>query len=175
MKVRQIMKTINNIFLFLAAAFILSSCGKYDDGPVVSFRSPEKRLIGLWEFASIKIEGIEYINSYLNDSTNLKISMTGTRDEIFAILVEDNRSSSQLSVSLLEMNDKNTEFTMCLTESPLYTDVTQYFYALIPALAQENIWLIHRLSANELWIKTTYQDQIYDLQLNKIEQYLFNP
>ncbi|HPB01393.1 MAG TPA: hypothetical protein PLZ67_00430, partial [Bacteroidales bacterium] len=78
------MKTINSFFLLLVSVIILSSCGKYDDGPAVSFRSPEKRLIGLWEFASIKIDGIEYINSYLNDSTNLKISMTGTRDEIFA-------------------------------------------------------------------------------------------
>jgi len=169
------MKTINSFFLLLVSVIILSSCGKYDDGPAVSFRSPEKRLIGLWEFASIKIDGIEYINSYLNDSTNLKISMTGTRDEIFAILVEDNRSSSQLSISLLGLNDKNTEFTMCLAVSPLYTDVTQYFYALIPALAQENTWLIRRLSVNELWISTTFQDQVYDLQLSKLEQYLFNP
>ena len=175
MKLKQPMKTISNIFLILASVVVLSSCGKYEEGPAVSFRSSAKRLIGLWEFSSIKVDGIEYITSYFNDSTDLKISMTGTRDEIFAILVEYNRNSSQLSTSLLELNDKSTEFTLCLSESPLYTDVTQYFYALIPALKEENTWTIQRLSVNELWISATYQEQIYNLQLSKIEQYLFNP
>jgi len=168
------MKSIHKLLLLAVTALMAVSCGKYDDGPAVSFRSSEKRLIGLWEFSSIKIDGIEYITNYYNDSTNLKISMTGTRDEIYAILVEDNRSSSQLSVSLLGLNDKNTEFTMGFPVSPVYTDVTQYFYELIPAVAEENTWSIRRLSSSELWISTTFQDQVYDLQLSKLEQYIFN-
>lgn len=175
MKLKQPMKTVNNIFLILASVIVLSSCGKYEEGPAVSFRSSAKRLIGLWEFSSIKIDGVEYITNYMNDSTDLKISMTGTRDEIYAILVEENRGSSQLSTSLLGLNDNSTEFTLCLSESPLYNDVTQYFYTLIPSLKVENTWSVQRLSVNELWISTTFQNQSYNLQLSKIEQYLFNP
>lgn len=169
------MKIVNKLFLILAVSALLSACGKYDDGPAVSFRSAEKRLIGLWEFSSIKIDGIEYINDYYNDSTDLKISMSGSREEIYAILVEENRSSSQLSSSLVEMNEKSTEFSMGLPVSPVYNNVTQYFYALIPAFAEKNIYPIRRLSSSELWISTSFNNQVYDLQLNKLEQYIFNP
>lgn len=168
------MKTINKILVVLSVVIAFSSCGKYDEGPVISLRSPEKRLIGLWEFSSVLIDGTEYISGYTNDSTDLKISVSGTREEMFIILVEDNRGSAQLGSSLIYMNDNNTEMTFDLSPSPLYIDITQYFFALIPALEERNTWLIKRLSSNELWITADYHDQTYELHLKKTEQYSFN-
>jgi len=169
------MRILNSVLLVITTMLLLSSCSKYNEGPAISLRSAEKRLIGLWEFSSIKMDGVEYITYYFNDSTNLKISISGSRDELFAILVEDNRSSAQLSTSLLELNESNTEFTLSLPASPLYIDITENFYALIPVLAEENVYSIERLSVNELWISTTWNNQLWDLQLSKLDQYLFNP
>ncbi|MPM06180.1 hypothetical protein SDC9_52476 [bioreactor metagenome] len=168
------MKTINKILVILSTLIVLSSCGKYEEGTVISFRSPEKRLIGMWEFSSVLIDGTEYISGYTNDSTDLKLSVSGSKDEMFVILVEDNRGSAQLSSSLLYLNDNKTEMTFDLSPSPLYEDITQYFFALIPALKERNTWLIKRLSFDELWITADYQELAYELHLKKTEQYSFN-
>jgi len=166
---------MRNILLLAVASLMLASCGKYDEGPAVSFRSPEKRLAGLWEFSSINIDGVEYISDYFIYLTYLRLSISGTKEELFVVLVEDNQGSAPMSSSLLTLNSKCTELTFGLPVSPLYFDETENFYSLIPALAAENTWSIQRLAANEMWISTTFQEKPYALQLIKLDQYLLNP
>jgi hypothetical protein len=59
------MKTMRNA---LIVSFLLvlmgTSCQKYEDGPLISFRSPEKRLIRKWELANT------YKNGYDNFTNN---------------------------------------------------------------------------------------------------------
>ncbi|MPM02552.1 hypothetical protein SDC9_48801 [bioreactor metagenome] len=59
------MKTnsITSIFVLALIMFSVAGCGKYEDGPWISFRSPEKRLCGTkWEIESVKKNDIDITN-----------------------------------------------------------------------------------------------------------------
>lgn len=63
-----IMKKI--IFLFVAGLFIISSC-KYDEGPLISFRTYEKRISGNWEIEYSAFNGQE-VTLPINKSIDIK-------------------------------------------------------------------------------------------------------
>ncbi|WP_306639859.1 lipocalin family protein [Sanyastnella coralliicola] len=55
---KTIVRTIT--LMSLAAAFALTSCGKYEDGPGISLRSKKARLVGEWQLEELEIEGTDY-------------------------------------------------------------------------------------------------------------------
>jgi len=169
------MKTKGSVVLATIVLLMLGACGKYDEGPAISLRSPEKRMIGLWECSSVMIGDVEHLTDYQSDSAYLRFSFSGTNDEIFIRLVEDNQSSSTFSSDLLVFNAQMNEMTFELPLNPLYEQETDDFFALIPALKSENTWSINRLSFNEMWINTTFNDTLYALKLTKIDKDLLNP
>jgi len=169
------MKTKGSVVLATIVLLMLGACGKYDEGPAISLRSPEKRMIGLWECSSVMIGDVEHLTDYQSDSAYLRFSFSGTNDEIFIRLVEDNQSSSTFSSDLLVFNAQMNEMTFELPLNPLYEQETDDFFALIPALKSENTWSINRLSFNEMWINTTFNDTLYALKLTKLDKDLLNP
>ncbi|MFH1380033.1 MAG: hypothetical protein ABII23_07125, partial [bacterium] len=42
------------------------SCKKYPEGPLISFRTPEQRLIGTWEITEFEIDGQDFMDSLKN-------------------------------------------------------------------------------------------------------------
>ena len=50
--------------IFCCFVFSLFSCGKYDDGPKMSFRSKAKRLEGTWHAVYQEQNGSEYLDDY---------------------------------------------------------------------------------------------------------------
>ena len=60
----MLMKKIKFLCFAFLVSIALNSCSKYDEGPCISFKSMEKRLIGLWEFSSISVNSVEYITQY---------------------------------------------------------------------------------------------------------------
>ena len=68
MKNKIVFYVIIIIFFFNA-----NSCKKYDEGPWISFRSAEKRLIGEYKLTKCTIDG-EDVSSYLiNDSVSFEM------------------------------------------------------------------------------------------------------
>jgi hypothetical protein len=62
-------------YLILAcclSAMTFSGCGKYEDGPTISFRSTDKRIIKLWKFSLRTINGTDVTGNYLNDSVYIR-------------------------------------------------------------------------------------------------------
>ncbi len=169
------MKIKTSVVFATVVLLLLGACGKYDDGPAISLRSPEKRMIGLWECTSVMIGGVEHLTDYQSDSAYLRFSFSGTKEELFIRLVDDNQSSPTFSSDLLIFNDKMNEMTFELPVNPLYEQETDEFFALIPALNNENVWSINRLSFNEMWISTTFNDTLYALKLSKLDKDLLNP
>ena len=54
-------KLVKNIpLLMIAAIFILSGCGKYEEGPGISLRTKKARLVGNWQLEELEIEGTDF-------------------------------------------------------------------------------------------------------------------
>ena len=69
MKKKTVMTKFNYSILFvLVLFFLLNSCGKYEDGPAISFVSKEKRLCRTWI-----LERIDHSNGYSTDQYYLKL------------------------------------------------------------------------------------------------------
>jgi hypothetical protein len=169
------MKKINKILLLIALGVVALACSRYDDGPSLSFRSVEKRLSGLWEIQSLKIEGIDYHSAYMDDSVYLRFVISGSKEQLYIYLVEESKSSSHLSSSALILDDHNKTLSFELPEYAMYTNITTPIFHLIPAINTENTWDINRLSMYDLWISTTHNDSLYELQLYKLDPYILNP
>ncbi|PLW94724.1 MAG: hypothetical protein C0592_01910 [Marinilabiliales bacterium] len=168
----MIMKTrILNIVALVAILATLFSCSKYDEGPGLSFRSPETRVVGLYELEEIMIDEINYWSAYVVDSVYLRFSIGGDKDNLYIALVEDNQSGAQLSLSSFDFNEKKDKVTFELSTIGIYNDVTSPIFNLIPAIHSENEWTIHRLSFEEFWIGCDYNSKNYYLKLSKLEKY----
>lgn len=168
-------KTKINAFGLALLALLLSSCAKYEDGPSLSLRSPEKRIIGLWECSKVMVGGVDQTAYYQSDSVYLRFSVAGTRDELFISLVEDTRASGAVSSSLLSFDDKKKAVVFGLPEYALYRDITEPLFELLPAIHVQNTWTLQRLSVSEWNMNVSYGNVLYELELSKLESYDFNP
>ena len=166
----MIQKKTKIVLMLLISIFVLS-CSKYDEGPFISLRSPEKRVAGLWELNELMINDISYLNTYMLDTVYLRFSVAGEKDNIYIALVEDNKSSAQLSLSALTFNDKKDKLTFNLTSNGIYSDLTDPIFTLIPAIHDSVEWTIHRLTMNEMWLQSTYQNIDYKLNFSSLEKY----
>jgi len=163
-------KSLNIILLAVLAAGIVS-CSKYDEGPGLSFRSPEKRVVGLYELEEIMVGEINMLTYYVMDSVYLRFSIAGERENLYMALVEDNRGSAQLSLSSFDFNADKEKVTFGLSTIGIYDDMTDPIFELIPAIHAENEWTIRRLSFDEFWIECDYEGVNYYLKFLKLEKY----
>lgn len=66
---------INPAFLLLLSLLIVSSCGKYDDGPWFSIYSKKERVSGNWNFGLVRIDGEDKTDDYSDQQ--LRLSKNG--------------------------------------------------------------------------------------------------
>lgn len=71
------MKSIHKItmLLFLGGTIALSSCKKYEDGPMVSFRSKEQRMANTWKVEKATENGNDVTSDY--DQYDLQLFSDG--------------------------------------------------------------------------------------------------
>lgn len=67
-------------FVLVLCLAILTSCKKYEEGPVISFRSKTKRLEGSWQIVKWKINGTEQDLS--QTSWRMNIHRSGNYDKL---------------------------------------------------------------------------------------------
>jgi hypothetical protein len=71
------MKTTQALAIILVSfVLMLSSCGKYDDGPWFSIYSKKERATGLWWFEKVVVDGVNLTEDYSRQS--LEIYRSGT-------------------------------------------------------------------------------------------------
>lgn len=74
----NIMKRTNVFLVVLfAASLILSSCGKYDEGPSISLRSKTSRLTGIWKVTKAVYNGTEQTLSDDDKATTTEFTKDG--------------------------------------------------------------------------------------------------
>ena len=79
------------IVYILLSIFIMSACGKYDEGPDFSLKTKKSRLHGDWELKAA------FINGSLQTSTNY-IKYNFSKDGYFGLTVMDNSSGQYLNI-----------------------------------------------------------------------------
>lgn len=57
--------------VIILMVILVSSCGKYDDGPFFSIYSKTERVTGFWRFDLVKEGGVDKTEDYLNQSLEL--------------------------------------------------------------------------------------------------------
>jgi len=57
--------------ILLAFALLISSCGKYDDGPFFSIYSKTERVTGYWFFDLVKEGGVDKTEDYIQHTLEL--------------------------------------------------------------------------------------------------------
>jgi hypothetical protein len=149
--------------------FVVSSCSKYEDGPWLSFKSPEKRLLGLWEITELKIDEVDKISAYREDSVYVKFSII-EYDNMFINIVKDGTSGAQLSSSILTLEDKEKAMQFELKRFVAYEDYTDPIYNLIPPLEFLNQWKIIKLFSKEFIIEIEDNGIKYRLTFERLEK-----
>ncbi len=162
---------MKRILYFIAIiTLILSGCKKYEDGPLISFRSKVNRLTGKFEIDKFLVNN--------EDSTLLYNEYMGIYLEIDYF--------ENLTNTYLGFSDNNK--SLCSghwdIQKPKTTITTDYYYWYIdtdslnsshkPPIApfeSYNEWTILKLTNKKLWLKTNYNNKEYILKYNKIENY----
>jgi hypothetical protein len=161
---------MRNLIVITALIILVSACSRYDDGPLMSLRSPEKRLLGLWEITELKVNDIDLISAYREDSAYVKFSII-EYDELFINIVKEGRSGAQMASSVLTLEDNKTLMRFELTRQVSYDSLTKPMYDLVPPLEFDNAWTIQRLTSNEFSISITNDIGNYRLTFGKLEKY----
>lgn len=157
------------IFITIILVFF-TGCKKYPEGPNLSFRSAVKRISGVWDVETF------YVND-INLTENFKSNKHYTE---LVIVTEDCLKPSFLDFDIMEINNGSPYLNYSY-----YWDFTNDKKNIICEYANEcqsidtlninfNIdlfidkidieWQILRLTQNELWLKTEYNNNNYLLK-----------
>ncbi|MFM7666770.1 MAG: hypothetical protein ACKO7D_01120 [Bacteroidota bacterium] len=127
-------KSCSLLFLFFTTFLLFTSCGKYEEGPVISFVSKENRLCRTWV-----LEKIEHSNGYT------------TNEYYFKLTIEKDKN--------LQIEHKNNSDELVLTASSWEWFLGTYGLTLNLGYHPQGlpsgtvIFEIKRLTKKELWIQ----------------------
>ncbi len=167
------MKTKYPIFFLSIISIILflSAC-KYEEGPFISLRSKEKRLIGLWELNELKINDVSYMSYYNADTAYLRFSINSYSENTYMSLVKDSRISPQMANGALEFVDSNSKLRFALKRNVAYLPETAAVFNLLPILQEEHDWTILKLKNNNFTLSLSENDSLYYLDFLLLEDYV---
>ena len=117
------MKTTSKILVvaILALGVQLTSCKKYEDGPAISLKSKNKRLVGDWELE--KLEGISSYEDFLyysySDFLDGTINFSSSEKNNMEISFENGMLSYNY---IMEYSDISPYDTINETDSDIYTE-----------------------------------------------------
>ena len=145
------------LFLIIIAA-ITAGCKKYPDGPLISLRSANHRILGTYKAIQYTVNGADSL-SMLNDSTPFSIRLWyDPIDEVNAGFAKWYIGKGKYSIvsSSWDLIEKNKKITF------------SYVYGYSGYGAPNNItWTILKLTNKETKWKTISNDKEYILTLQK--------
>lgn len=162
-------KTTNpmkKILLLTIIASMFFACKKYEDGPTISLRTKEKRLVGKWELTESNIDSItqvaEIVIEFEDDGTasltpfiktNSPISIGGNISMNAEWKWTYKKEGIQMSVDTKSITDLLIGFDIPFDIDPSYLQMIQSEYE----------FEIMRLTNKELWLKYD-GDKIWKLE-----------
>ena len=139
------------LFVFLAS--ILSTCKKYPEGPFISFRAKEKRLLGSWKVAKYLVDGI--------DSTTAKYPNLSSSTCYFGF-----SHAAQYAGDSCDSVDGSWSFDNKRTHLQLWAPSGPKGSIF---LSETISWEILKLSNKEMHLKTTFLSKQREIFAKKME------
>lgn len=128
---------MKKVTIALSAAFllatILSSCKKYEEGPALSFRSKDARVINDWDVKYALEDGADKTYIYKDFTINF------TEDGRFVATNLDDLDSTVTQEGFWDLVNNKEDLRLIYTEPPVADDRITYE--------------IQKLKKDELWIK----------------------
>ncbi|MEI6124600.1 MAG: hypothetical protein WCQ95_13360 [Bacteroidota bacterium] len=159
---------------YLLALLLISSfyaCNKYEDGPAISFRSAEKRLTGQWQVTTVLFNTTDLSAAFLANHFDLypfSIYSDWNKQYFIGIAETNGNVIAKSNLNISKHKDRLT-FGMLAQES--YRTVAAQLFSFIPPLCAENEWQITRLKNDELWIKTRFDTNNFEIKFKLISDY----
>ncbi|MEI6764356.1 MAG: hypothetical protein WCM76_01870 [Bacteroidota bacterium] len=153
---RKIVLSGLGILALFCIGLVFTSCKKYADGPLISIRSAENRITGNFILNKFYIDGSTenqlWADSICSTRVNFEPS-TGKFDVAHTL--------GLLSGSFKLIDSKKTLSLYDIKETDEYPG-----YGPFKALAVST-WTILKLTNNETWIETEYENKHYQVELTR--------
>jgi len=173
-------KAIKNIFALALILFTVLGCGRYEEGPCISFRSVEKRIYGSYHVSYISkncIDETNYWNKYFDLIFSIKeLSPADISDHIGMQVdgyIDSCGSWKRFTLPLYSIHywkEEDDETVMIVNH--MY-DTTMYperlFYPLIVSAGTipRDSFHISRLTNEDLWLFHSHDNDVYNIHFRK--------
>ena len=162
------MKTKIILALFIAS-FVLTSCNKYEDGPLISLRKPLTRILGSWEVYYFDMNGNDLTQIY-KDSCNCNFGFIDEKSTPIYFINYNCKPNINFGGDF-KLIDNDYKISIKLGFSDIQhspNDTIKYFN--IFGHFTNIIWDIKRLKYKDLWITYNENSTDYFIKLKKIEK-----
>jgi len=145
---------------------------KYEDGPCISFRSKEKRLLGEWSLKYFTVDGqdsLQYWNNYFgNECTFTFYDWSDLGDFPYAIQWGDTDGNYYRVTGGRQHLDDNVLVILGGQEDPVST---AFPFSFLWVSANLDGWPISRLKYDEVWFQFDVNLKHYELHLENIKKF----
>ena len=151
-------KFLHPFLVLIALLFLTGGCSKYDEGPMFSLYSKEKRLQGRWYFSRVVYNDADSTDSYRLDPVHaIEFILNPERDENWSAYTwNHNMGASTNRVSLVEYG--YWRLTENLDSLRMVTTVRITQGQDPVADTTEYKWKINRLAYSELYLERVLDD-----------------
>jgi hypothetical protein len=155
------------ILFLLTTCCLLQSC-KYEDGPIISFRTADRRLQGEFQADAFNIDGQDafqiWTDSICNDFFRIDWKDVGNK---FSVYIRSSFGGCSGSY-YISSDKKKLGF--------VFFDVVDGQYMGYGPFKHEkqSEWKILKLSNKKLWVETTFEGHYYCLKLKKNKDLPYN-
>jgi hypothetical protein len=138
----------------------LTACQPYEDGPVLSFKSAEKRIFGLYHLTEYTVDGVDSISLY-NDSLSLVFDFYyNDVDAVNALAISGSRADGGGCNVYWHWHLSDDELQLIVDDAPGLSIGTGPF-----GKGRIGSWTLLRLKSKEIKMKTTYNNKEYQVLL----------
>lgn len=157
------MKSLKNYFLaFLALGFILTaSCKKYPEGPLINLSSKLSRAAGLWDVVLYTVDGYDS-TMFLKNQPAYGMYMLGDKKDGLELSAHYYAENPYGKFGWWEFRNKKND---------IYIHFDGRYTAPVnlgPYGADDITWEIRKLTSEDLWLKTTFDNKVYYVKFKAI-------
>jgi len=160
------MKTILlKIGTVLFILLLISSCKKYDEGPWISFRTKEKRIIGTWEVNKFYVNGNDSSQFFLKYDSPI---FSFEKSSIYISLADMHRPPENTTKYLdgyWDFIDNKKGISMSF-ETHGEQDDSNLEYGPFQG-EKDSKWEIKKLKTEEFYLETDFENSHYRLELKR--------
>jgi hypothetical protein len=158
------MKKIMLYVFLIGLVLSLSNC-RYDEGPVISFRTPRGRIIGTWVVTAFYKNDVDNLNSF-NDSCGCTMIVQNDPDHYkisFLNCINYNGTFERPMTGQYRLKKNDTQLQIFFDNLDNNSNINHN----IGPFVKSSIWDIHRLTDKELYVTTTIGNDEYRVEFKK--------